>query len=117
MDGQGGRGRRALPLTVNADSGAIFTTTSDGHKVYLNAVIDAFADDIDYAQLVKYYGNEPETQKRYSPAVCTGAEKIIRLGDPDMKHVSTSYVERHNLSVRMTVRRFTRLTNTLQQEN
>jgi hypothetical protein len=59
----------------------------------------------------KNHGNEPEGQKRYSPAVCTGAEKIIRLGDPDLKHISTSYIERHNLSVRMTVRRFTRLTN------
>jgi len=73
--------------------------TSDGHKVYLNAVIDAFADDIDYAQLVKYYGNEPEGQKRYSLAVCTGAETVIRLGDPGPQHISTSYVERHILSV------------------
>ena len=85
--------------------------TTDGHKVYLNAVIDAFADEVDYAQLIKYYGNAPETQKRYSPAVCNGAEKIIRLGDPDHKHISTSYVERQNLTMRMSMRRFTRLTN------
>jgi len=85
--------------------------TSDGHKVYLNAVIDAFADEVDYAQLVKYYGNETERQKRYSPEVCMGAEKIRVLGAPDPRYISTSYVERHNLSMRITVRRFTRMTD------
>ena len=85
--------------------------TSDGHKVYLNAVIDAFADQVDYAQLVKHFGNAPEGQRRYSPAICNGQEKIVRLGDPDAKHISTSYVERQNLTMRMSMRRFTRLTN------
>jgi IS1 family transposase len=85
--------------------------TSDGHKVYLNAVIDASADDIDYAQIVKHYGSEPEPQKRYSPAICTGCQKTIRIGDPDQEHISTSYIERQNLTMRMGMRRFTRLTN------
>ncbi len=113
----------ALTLTSCGPSGTAFMSgflrgtapnrvqlTTDGHKPYLEAVEGAFGAEIDYATLVKIYGAERAGEARYSPAKCIGTRRAGITGNPDPKHISTSYIERSNLTLRLMNRRFTRLT-------